>query len=154
MIPAMRERNVIQQAFDEFGKSAGMTKLCGAWHLRFDEVISLTNLQKSQYGPSYYVNQGWWIVGAEDKKPDITTCHVRARIESLVAADDREVAALLDLDEEIAGEDRRTALAHLFSVELLQVICAGSTVDGLRTMRRSGQLDHAGIRAPAIDRLS
>ena len=34
---------------------AGFTKKSGSWYRRGEETIAVLNLQKSQYGPSYYV---------------------------------------------------------------------------------------------------
>src|SRR6476659_6179213 len=46
----MAERNAIQRAFDDF---AGFEKKSGSWYRISGEVISVSNLQKSQYGPVY-----------------------------------------------------------------------------------------------------
>lgn len=43
----MAERNLIQQAFDAFGKRAGMLKQSGTWYRATDDVTQAVNLQKS-----------------------------------------------------------------------------------------------------------
>ncbi len=149
----MAPRNVIQRAFDQFGKAAGMTKRSGSWHLASDEVISVTNLQKSQYGPSYYVNQGWWLVEAEEGEPRSETCHVVTRIENLLPTREGEINRLLDLDVPIPDPQREERLRWLLAEELLPVLREAATVAGLRALRLEGRLTNAGLRRLALERL-
>ena len=56
MVTLSGEGNVTQQALDAFGTGAEVLKKSSTWYRSTDEVIQAVNLQKSQYGPSYYVN--------------------------------------------------------------------------------------------------
>jgi hypothetical protein len=49
-------RNVIRATFDGFMKGAGFSKTSGSWYRVTNEVITVVQLQKSQYGLQYYVN--------------------------------------------------------------------------------------------------
>jgi len=62
------ERNEVQVEFDAFGKAAEMTKHSGSWYRTGDDVITVLNLQKSQYSLRYYVNVGWWLRALGDAK--------------------------------------------------------------------------------------
>ncbi len=147
----MAERNVIQHAFDEFGKDAGMLKQSGTWYRTPEGVTQALNLQKSQYGPSYYVNVGWWLRGLGDVKfPKDHQWHISIRLESLVANRADEVKALLDLDTAIAEAERRQQLRDLLESELHPVLDRTSSLDGLRELRREGRLKAAAVRGPAI----
>lgn len=53
--------NVIQATFDGFMKGAGFSKRSGSWYRISDEVITVVELQKSQYGLQYYVNLALWL---------------------------------------------------------------------------------------------
>ncbi|TQJ33450.1 uncharacterized protein DUF4304 [Arthrobacter sp. SLBN-122] len=54
-------RNVIQTTFDGLMESAGFSKTSGSWYRITDDVITVVELQKSQYGLQYYVNIALWL---------------------------------------------------------------------------------------------
>jgi hypothetical protein len=84
---ALSERNVVQTSFDEFGKASFGAKKSGSWYRRSDETIVVLNLQKSNYGPSYYVNVAIWLLAAGPADaPKPSHCHVQTRLERLVPA--------------------------------------------------------------------
>ncbi|MGH2571996.1 MAG: DUF4304 domain-containing protein [Actinomycetota bacterium] len=64
----MSEPNAVQQAFHLFGREAGFEKRSGSWYRHGEAVIAISNLQKSQYGPKFYFNQGFgcgsWVMSA------------------------------------------------------------------------------------------
>lgn len=146
----MSERNVVQQAFDRFGQRAGFEKRSGSWYRHGEEVIAVSNLQKSQYGTSYYFNQAFWLreLGKE-QYPKPNECHVQARLEDLLPEADSRIAALLDLDNEIADEERAAELGELLEGELLPLIEQGASVRALQAMLETGTLAGAGITGPA-----
>lgn len=147
----MAERNEIQQAFDAFGKSAGMVKHSGSWYRTGGEVIPVVNLQKSQYGPSYYINVGFWLQAVEEAKfPPDRLCHILIRLDSLLADREEDVKALLDFDSGILAGERGQRLLDLLESRLKPVLEEGSSVEGLRELRSQGLLKRAGIRGPAI----
>lgn len=131
----MSRRNVIQRTFDEFGRSLGGSKKSGSWYVTGPDAIAVLNLQKSQYGPHYYLNVGLWFLGlgaATNPKP--THCHVQSRLEALVPAEHRRnLEALLDLDQVVDDEERRTELLGVLAVQLEPLVQAGTSFDGLAT---------------------
>jgi len=146
----MSERNIIQQAFDEFGREAGFEKKSGSWYRRGDEVIAVSNLQKSQYGPRYFFNQGFWLCELDDERyPKPNRLHVQARLEGLLPAAEERIGELLDLTFEMDDDERSRELRALLDRELLPLIERGCTIDGLRSMLADGTLRRAGIRGPA-----
>lgn len=131
----MSTRNVIQRTFDEFGRSLGGSKKSGSWYITGPDAIAVLNLQKSQYGPRYYLNVGLWflVLGAE-ANPKLTHCHVQGRLEALVPADHRgNLETLLDLDQVVDDEERRTELLGVLALQLEPLIEAGTSFDGLAT---------------------
>lgn len=152
---SMAERNEIQRAFDAFGKSEGMVKRSGSWYRTGDEVIGVMNLQKSQYGPRYYINVGYWLQAIEEAKfPPDEQCHILIRLDALIADRGEEVKALLDFDSEISGEERTQRLGDLLNSRLRPALEQGSSVDGLQKLRSEGLLKGAAIRGSAISILS
>jgi hypothetical protein len=78
-----------------------------AWYLRTDEVIAVSALQKSQFGRQYLFNQGFWLRDiADEPHPSEVDCHVRLRLETLVPDARHRIARLLDLEQQIAEQQR------------------------------------------------
>jgi len=150
----MSERNAVQQAFDRFGQGAGFEKKSGAWYRRGDEVISISNLQKSQYGPQYYFNQGFWLRQLDDERfPKSHHAHIVTRVEDLVPEAERRIGELLDLEFEMPDEERVDELVALLSERLLPLIERGDSIAGLRSRVGDGTFAGTGIRGPAQEAL-
>ena len=146
----MSERNAVQRAFDQFGTKSGFEKKSGSWYRRSDEVVAVSNLQKSQYGPRYYFNQAFWLRRLGDELfPKENTCHILARLESLLPAEASRIEHLLDLAVEMSDEQRIGELTSLLKDCLLPFIERGSSVAGLRDLLIEGALKAAGITGPA-----
>jgi hypothetical protein len=131
----MSERNVVQTTFDEFGKSSFGAKKSGSWYRRSEETIVVLNLQKSNYGPSYYVNVAIWLLaaGAADA-PKPSHCHVQTRLDRLLPAEMHDrLKALLDLDSPIGEDVRREELLALLGQHLLPLVEAAATLESLRS---------------------
>jgi hypothetical protein len=147
----MPDRNDIQQEFDAFGQSAGMLKHSGFWYGTSSEVISLLNLQKSQHGPNYYVNVGFWLRALGGARfPRERECHVRIRLDSLVADRAGEVRALLDLESDIPSGERGPCLHDLLASRLKPLLEQASSLEGIRKLQGQGLLKGAAIRGPAL----
>ncbi|MHC6219222.1 DUF4304 domain-containing protein [Arthrobacter sp. MMS24-S77] len=121
--------------FDEFGKSLGGSKKSGSWYVTGPDAIAVLNFQKSQYGPRYYLNIGFWFLGvgvATTPKP--SHCHVQGRLETLVPAAHRaHLEDLLNLDQAADDEERRTGLLAVLTSQLEPLLEAGMTNSGLAT---------------------
>jgi hypothetical protein len=121
-------RDAVQRAFDRFGKESGFEKKSGSWYRRADEVISVSNLQKSQYGQQYYLNQAFWLCQfGEERSPKESKCHIRARLGSLLPGQADAIGCLLDLDQPMSDEDRIEQLVGLLRERLLPLIERGGT---------------------------
>ena len=146
----MAERNEVQQAFDAFGKSAGMLKHSGSWYRTNDEVTTVLNLQRSDYSRNYYINVAFWLKALGDERfPNPHVCHVGIRLDMLLPDQAEEIRALLDREREVDG-DRAARLHALLETRLLPFLDQGSSVDGLRKWQREGLLRHAFVRGPAV----
>lgn len=151
----MSERNAVQRAFDRFGTEASFEKKSGSWYRRGDEVISISNLQKSQYGPAYYFNQGFWLRELGDERfPKSSQAHIVTRLEDLAPDAEQRIGELLNLEHEMPDEQRQDELVALLAERLLPLIDRGSSIVGLRAMVDDGTLAGAGIRGPAQQALA
>lgn len=147
----MSEANAIQAALAGFALSAGAVKRSGAWYRRGDDVVTVLELQKSQYGPKYYLNIGLWLLSLGDVPyPKPVQCHAQTRLEVQVPQVLRpELEKLMDLEAPIDDEDRRSQLQMLFSEHLSPILDVSRRVATLRS-DGAGFLKPAAIRGPAV----
>ncbi len=146
----MSNRTVVHDALERFGREAGMEKKSGVWYRRNDAVVAISDLQKSQYGPQYYFNQGFWLNELGDERyPKGVKCHITLRLETLVPEERHRIAQLLDLEHEMPDEERVDELVALLNQRMLPVIERGSSLAGLRAMVDDGTLASAAIRGSA-----
>ncbi|MBA3734959.1 MAG: DUF4304 domain-containing protein [Actinobacteria bacterium] len=146
----MTARNVVQEALERFGRQAGLEKKSGAWYRGGDEVIAVVDLQKSQYGPQYYLNLGFWLRELEGERyPKGSECHILLRLETLVPQERHRIVHLLDMEEDVPDEQRIEELVALLTDRVLPVIERAGTVAGLRALVDDGTLASAAIRGPA-----
>jgi hypothetical protein len=131
----MSERNVIQTTFYDFAKAAGYSKKSGSWYRRNPETIIVLNLQKSQYGPKYYINVALWLRALGDEEaPKVNKCQIQTRLGQLVPAGlEKRLTELLDLDCDVEDMVRRTELLDLFRQHLLPLLEASSSLESLRS---------------------
>ena len=146
----MTARNIVQTTFDEFGRASGFVKKSGSWYRRSAETIVVLNLQKSQYGPQYYVNAALWLLPlGEEQFPKEHKCHVRTRLDNLVPRDrERRVAELFDLEAEMEEGARRDELTTLLR-SILPMLDASATLEGLRSGDGERLIKASLVRGPA-----
>lgn len=146
----MSERNEVQRAFDEFSRLAGLEKQSGSWYCRCPEVVTVTNLQKSNYGRRYYINQGFWIRAYGDEQfPKPQACHIQARLGSLVPDKAQIIDDLLNLAHSLTEGDRTARILALLQAELEPLIRRGCSIEGLRVLAREGHFRGAGLTGEA-----
>lgn len=147
----MADRNVIQRESDAFAKSIGMLKHSGTWYRTTGDLVQALNLQKSQYGPVYYINIGFWLQAlGESNFPGQRTWHLGIRLELLFPNRDKEIKSLLDLQSDIPEQERAQRLRHLLNSGLSPILEEANSMQGLRQLRREGRLKAAAIRGTAI----
>lgn len=150
----MSARNAVQRGFDRFGKDAGYEKKSGAWYRRADEVIAAVDLQKSQYGPQYYVNVSFWLRAlGDDLYPKTWKSHIQLRLGSMPGVEPERAERLLDLEQDVPDEQRVEDLAGLLAEAVVPVVERGATLEGLRSLVDDGTFSGAGIRGPAQEKL-
>lgn len=151
----MSDRNAVQKAFDRFGELPGFEKKSGSWYRRGHEVISVSNLQKSQYGPKYYFNQAFWLRQLGDERfPKDYKCHIVARLGALFPDKETRINQLLDLEQHMPDEQRIEELVDLLRTRLLPLIERAGSLAGLRALVDEGVFKAAGVSGSAQEVLA
>lgn len=116
-------------------KARGYKKSGPTWRRRKDDAIQVLNLQKSQWGDSFYVNVGLYLTAlGEEEQPTEYRCHVRCRAERLVPREHfAELRGLLDFTTDLSESDRYTKIRALIEHYLLAWLDANSTEVALRS---------------------
>jgi hypothetical protein len=144
----MSKRNAVHRGFDRFGKESGGEKKSGGWYWRSDEVIAVVDLQKSQYGPKYYVNVAFWLRAlGEERFPKTSNAHLWVRLGALPGVERETAECLLNLECDVPEEQRVDGLSALLATSVVPLIDRGSSLDGLRSMVDDGTFK-------AVDRLA
>jgi hypothetical protein len=146
----MSPRDVVQASVDGcFTALAPWEKRSGSWYRSGPDVLVVSNLQRSQYGRAYYLNQSFFI---RDKLaepfPPYVKGHIRGRVEDLIPGG-QELADLLDLTTDLRDEERRERLRALIVDELLPVLELATTSQGLRQLHTRGAFKSFGLSAEA-----
>jgi hypothetical protein len=148
-------RNVVQEMLERFGREAALEKKSGVWYRRGDGVIGVVDLQKSQYGPKYYLNVGFWLEQlGEERYPKPERSHISVRLETLVPEERERIAKLLDLDDPIGDEERVEELLSVLKGQVLPLLERGSSAAQLQALVKDGTLKGAAIRRPAQELLA
>ena len=132
-----------------------MQKRSGAWYRANPQTWTVVQLQKSQYGQSYYVNVGFWLrVAGDDHPPPEHHFHIRIRLNALLPDPGDEVEELLDLENGIPEPARRERLTQILRDMLQPFLERGSTLAGLRDMHKEGVFQGAAVRGEALTQLN
>jgi hypothetical protein len=151
----MSRRNAIQTAFDDYGKYLGAKKQSGSWYVGTAEVISVCNLQKSQYGPSYYFNQGFYLRTLNHllEFPRVHQCHIQGRFEDFVPARTQEIRRLLDFEYLVDDQERSLELLSLLCDTLGPIVRDASSLDDVRRMALAGTFGDAPVSLDGLNAL-
>ena len=57
----MADGNPAKEALSRYGRSLGLEQRMGSWYRVEDNLVASVDLQKSQYGPQYYVIIGLFL---------------------------------------------------------------------------------------------
>ena len=129
----MTSRNVLKQTLDSVAAFAGFSKHSGAWYLRRAETMAVIELQKSEYGPQYYVNVALWLLPlSQSQFPKEETCHIRTRLGRLFPQEEKRLKEILDLEYPMDEATRETQFRGILENLLLPALAECSTVAGLK----------------------
>lgn len=94
------------------GKS--FIKKSSTWRLHREDIITVVNMQRSNFSNSYYINMGFFFKKIEplNENPFDYQCHLRARIEAFLSTGELDRRALDFEDTTIDDMDRYTAIEN------------------------------------------
>lgn len=139
----------VQTTFDTLAKSKGFTKRSGAWYLSREDTILVMDLQKSNYGPRYFVNVAVWLRAlGEAQFPKEWHCHIRTRLTDLVP-NPKRVDKLLDVEWTSYHPDAGDELTSILDATLSWVIPATESLTTLRTGPGQFLVTHSLVTGPA-----
>lgn len=85
---AAKNVDPIKAAVAKFCHAHGFTRRSNSWYLRQQETIVVLDLQRSQYGPQYYMNVALSLLPlGEVDAPGENQCQVRTRLSNVFPAD-------------------------------------------------------------------
>jgi len=129
----MTSQNILKKTLDGVAAYVGFSKHSGAWYLRQAETVAVMELQKSQYGPQYYVNVALWLLPLGDSQfPREENCHIRTRLGRLFPEEETRLKQLLDLEFPMDEGTRETQFRDIVERLLLPALAECSTLDGLK----------------------
>ena len=145
--------DIIRSSVERFLRCSGFTKQSGSWYRLGEAATVVVNLQRSQYRPSYHLNVAASIHALPGPRyPKENRCHVRTRLERLVAPSRQaEVRDLLDLETPYSDENRASRLESMLD-EYLSPIAEGVTgPDGLRSGAGRAMISASLVTGDALD---
>ena len=129
----MTSRNVLKQTLDGDAAYAGFSKHSGAWYLRQAETMAVIELQKSEYGPQYYVNVALWLLPLGDSRfPREEKCHIRTRLDALFREEEKRLKQILDLEHPMDEATRETQFRGILENLLIPTLAGCSILAGLK----------------------
>ena len=138
-LTAMSQPTILAEAIGKPLKHVGFKKKTDTWYLDCDDTITVLNLQKSSYGPKYYINIGIWLkcIGEADM-PRTSKCHIQFRWESLIPQDEKQLELLLDLDNRlISDQDRAYEISKMLETYFAPFLSNATSIEGLRSFYKS-----------------
>jgi hypothetical protein len=136
--------NLIKMVVDSSFRSHGFNKTGSTWYKDCPESTLVANLQKSQYGDSYYLNLGVWLKAlGESLAPKEHQCHIRLRLNNMVG---KSLDQALNMENAELGEnDRRQIIAAAVENEAIPWLISCASTDGIRAQFEAGLLSKAMI---------
>ncbi len=123
----------LENAITGILKPRGFRKKRSNWYYDSDDAICMVNLQKSDFGGSYYINLGALFVEIDKTADPVENkCHIRMRLDNLVSNRESFVKALNLEDQGIVAEDRVQIIASALEDVGVPFLMSIATVDGAK----------------------
>jgi Domain of unknown function (DUF4304) len=131
----MSRRDIVRSIVEEFVSTSGLSRKSKSWYRLGDETIVVLTLIRFPYGRQYFLAVGVVLRELDaDQAPKEKDCPIRTRFDRVVPSTvEHRVNDLFDLQFSIADSDRRDELLELLRSELVPLMDAASTLEGLRS---------------------
>lgn len=126
----------------------GFSRSGSVWRRSSDELVTIVELQKSNYDRTYFVNVGFYFksIGAEHEPP-MHHCHIQSSMEDFLTSPS-DAKALLISSTEWNPSDHAAALSELFG-ELAKTLTRLRSRDALGRAFQAGQFERSFVMAVA-----
>ncbi|HYO54986.1 DUF4304 domain-containing protein [Archangium sp.] len=123
-------------------RRAGFKARATNWYKHGPDALLVVNLQKSLYGPQYYINLAIWVKQlGEAETPKEYQCHIRVRATSLPTDKAEALGRALNLkDESMNSEQREAFIAEFMREEAIPLLESLGTWEGIRAAVDAGKL--------------
>ena len=118
------EKTLLIRLLSDIFIPIGFKRKGNNWVYNGEYLSKIINLQRSNYGNSFYINYGFIIKGLELT----TTYHVHDRLASVDKVEQDRITTLLDLDVEMSREFRLVELNMLIKEKIVLKIQSINTV--------------------------
>lgn len=115
--------------------NAGFRGRASTWYREAEVGLQVLNLQRSAYGPQYYVNMGCVPAGMEVDgmpNPQEYKCPIRARLETAYPELGDEVALLFNLESAMGDESREARILSILDNNVIPFFERLRTTCGLK----------------------
>ena len=128
----MDSPNPIIQAAAECGRTHGFEKRSSSWYRTEDETIAVYQVQRSSFGPQFYVNVALWLLplGAHHY-PKERECHIRTRLSQLVDDASSGLDDTLNLEFSMSASERQNNLQRLLEIYMIPLLDRSATIAGI-----------------------
>ena len=132
------EKKKIIELLNEIFFPLGFKRKGNNWVYNGKELSKIINLQKSNYGNSFYINYGYNINGIELT----TTMHIYNRFASADKEEQKAITNLLDLDYALPQDQRLIDLKKLITgIIISRMEMINSEEDILEYLKKRSQLN-------------
>lgn len=116
-------------------REAGFKVRSNTWHEQCQDTVLVVNLQKSQWGPQFYINLAVWVRQlGEASAPKEYQCHIRQRATSLPDKRAKNLERALDLDDEsFSMQEREACIGEFMRESAIPFLESLSTMKGIRS---------------------
>lgn len=147
----MAETADIREMFAQIMEPLNFERKGSNWFDRNDDRVLVVNLQRSLYGPMFFVNCGIWLNAVEQVRfPKDNHCHLRTRIEYVedACSEDADtearaelVALLLDAEASMPDTARKADLEPIVQSAVTRLRSWTRTLDSIREAWDRGDFD-------------
>lgn len=134
--------NPIKTVVAESFSNHKFRKKADTWYYDCPETLLVANLQKSQYGDSYFINLGVWLKSlGESSAPKENHCHIRIRLESIMGKSIEQA-----LNMEYVGLDeveRNQIIEAAIESAAIPFLMSCNTIDKIKCQLDNGHLSKA-----------
>lgn len=118
------KKNEFIKYLDNMFKPYGFRKKGNVWYAESEALRKVINLQKSNFGNTYYLNYGFIIKGLDIQGLEM---HIFNRLSSFNEVENRRIMDLLDYEKNIEEEARRQELKGYIERNMLQELLDTNT---------------------------